>query len=95
MQNQETTLSYYLMVENRGCFSEPSVARNIKVYAQPIAKLLQDSVQICVGGTLNLGTNVQGEGISYLWSGPDGYNSILRTPAPLTNVALKNGEIIN
>lgn len=91
VQNQETTLSYYLMVENRGCFSEPSVARNIKVYAQPIAKLLQDSVQICVGGTLNLGTNVQGEGISYLWSGPDGYNSTLRTPAPLTNVALKNG----
>lgn len=60
VQQQESTLSFYLMVENSGCFSEPSVARNIKVYAQPVAKPLQDSVQLCVGGTLNLGTNVQG-----------------------------------
>ncbi len=91
VQNQETTLSYYLMVENSGCFSEPSVARNIKVYAQPIAKPLQDSLQLCVGGTLNLGTDVQGEGISYLWTGPEGFNSTLRIPPALSNVTLKNG----
>lgn len=91
VQNQETTLSYYLMVENSGCFSEPSVTRNIKVYAQPVAKPLQDSAQLCVGGTLALGTEVQGEGISYLWTGPDGFTSNLRIPAPLTQVALKNG----
>ena len=90
VQNQETALSFYLMVENSGCFSEPSVARNIKVYAQPVAKPLQDSVQLCVGGTLNLGTNVQGEAITYLWTGPEGYSSTLRVPAPITNVGLKN-----
>ncbi|MEY4260000.1 MAG: hypothetical protein RL656_973, partial [Bacteroidota bacterium] len=50
----------------------------------------QDSVQLCVGGTLNLGTNVQGEAITYLWTGPEGYSSTLRVPAHLTNVGLKN-----
>lgn len=90
VQHQETALSFYLMVENSGCFSEPSVTRNIKVYAQPVAKPLQDSVQLCVGGSLNLGTDVQGEGITYLWTGPEAFSSSLRIPSPITNVALKN-----
>ena len=47
-------------------------------------------MQLCVGGTLNLGTNVQGEAITYLWTGPEGYSSTLRVPAPITNVGLKN-----
>lgn len=88
--DRDTTLSYYLLIENSGCFSQPSLSREIRVVSPPVARPVQDSIQLCVGGTLSLGAEDQGTGVSYLWTGPEDFQSTLPNPLPLLNVAMRN-----
>jgi hypothetical protein len=46
---------------------------------------------ICEGGTLNLSTTYSGTGVTYNWSGPNGFHSTLQNPSILNVSGLNSG----
>lgn len=81
--------SYY--IEN-GCTSSAAVY-NIVVNAIPATPSPSSNSPVCVGSTLNLSTNTATSG-SYVWTGPNSFNSSLQNPS-ISNVTSANGGTYN
>ncbi|MFN4255134.1 MAG: gliding motility-associated C-terminal domain-containing protein [Saprospiraceae bacterium] len=78
---------FFVKINAFGCTSAPSAALAVTVFARPAASVLEPSISICAGETLAIGTAIQGVGIAYSWSGPNGFLSDLQLPpaiAPAT-----------
>jgi gliding motility-associated-like protein len=77
---QESTDSYYLTIETKGCVSPPSAPKTIRVFKRPVAVPKATIITVCENETITLGTEVTGTGITYLWTGPNGFNSTSQFP---------------
>lgn len=87
------TYQYYVQVSINGCLSLPSQVRTITVNSLPVARVDEDRISICEGQSLRLGTPIQGNGVSYSWTGPDGFGSVMQYPTVITNVSkAKEGD---
>ena len=79
--------NYYLTVEANGCLSAPSNAVNVAAVSKPTASVSFTDTLVCAGTTVNLGTPVVGTGITYQWTGPNGFTSTQQFPqVPLSGV---------
>ena len=75
-----TTRSYYLVIESSGCLSDPSPAKTVQVTPKPQAVVNDPVITVCEGSSFSLGTNFSGPGITYNWTGPDGFSSTSQFP---------------
>jgi gliding motility-associated-like protein len=78
---------YYVVAVRDGCASSPSASKCVEITGQPTALTNDDIIDVCEGGTVELGTPVTGPGITYSWTGPN-FASNLQIPAPITNITL-------
>ncbi len=78
--HQESSNSYYLTIETKGCVSPPSGPKTIRVFKRPLAVPRASLITVCENETITLGTEVTGVGITYLWTGPNGFNSTSQFP---------------
>lgn len=81
-------LSYYLVIESNGCLSDPSPAQTVQVTPRPQAVVNDAVITVCEGNSFSLGTNFSGTGITYNWTGPDGFSSTLQFPPTITEAEL-------
>ncbi|MFK7933653.1 MAG: gliding motility-associated C-terminal domain-containing protein [Saprospiraceae bacterium] len=84
------TLSYFVITLQEGCTVEPSEVKQIEVVEQPEAVVNESNITICEGESITLQTFVEGEGITYRWTGPDGYESSLQFPPVIENATSIN-----
>lgn len=71
---------YYVQVQGNGCASQPSQAATVEVNSVPEATVVQPLINLCECQPLSFGTTIQGPGISYFWTGPNGFQSTLQYP---------------
>jgi gliding motility-associated-like protein len=83
-----TTLSYYLIIESNGCLSDPSPAKTVQITPRPQAVVNTPVITVCEGSPFSLGTNFSGAGITYQWTGPDGFESNLQFPPTIQEAEL-------
>ncbi len=86
----ESTRNYYLVIETNDCDSRPSAPLSVTVNSQPIAAVNEESIDICAGETIVLGTETSGPGFTYEWSGPNGYFSDSQFPPVIENATSAN-----
>ncbi len=84
---------YYLIVERSGCLSNPSPSKMITVVEPPVASVIDQFISVCEGGSIVLGTNVSGSGLTYQWSGPSQFSSNKQFPDTIKNVATRHQGI--
>ncbi|MEO0338265.1 MAG: gliding motility-associated C-terminal domain-containing protein, partial [Bacteroidota bacterium] len=87
------TEEYFLIVEADGCISQPSLPKVIIFNDFPTAVPLDTNITICSGETVTLGTLVTGFGLSYDWTGPDGYEEEGAFPAIIRNATTANDGV--
>lgn len=92
---QPTSRFFYLIIEANGCFSDPSPPTSVLLTPRPNAIVDASSLTRCEGESFSLGTPVAGPGISYQWTGPDGFNSTDQYPATIGAAALENAGVYN
>lgn len=90
----ESQDNYYLTIESAGCVSLPSAAKPIRIYQKPQAVPKTASFSVCEGESIVLGTEISGPGITYQWTGPNGYNSTSQFPPAIT-AATPNAGVYN
>lgn len=83
-----TTRFFYLVIEANGCLSEPSIAKAILLTPRPQAFVESGSITVCQGSPFNLGSPVAGTGITYQWTGPNGFNSNQQYPPTIASPSL-------
>ncbi len=87
--NQEGNYSYYAEVLVDGCRSNTSPTIQIQLTEPIVASTTNDPViQVCEGDTVALGTSISGPGITYSWTGPDGYDFSTQFPPVLNNISM-------
>ncbi len=79
----ESQDNYYLSIESGGCESLPSAPKVIRIFKKPLAIPKTTSYSVCEGQPIVFGTEVAGPGITYQWTGPNGYNSTSQFPAAI------------
>jgi len=72
------TYNFFLVIETPLCTTEPSPLFNVTVSPIPTAQPDEPLIEACEGSTFNLGTSQTG--VSYQWTGPNGFNSTLANP---------------
>jgi gliding motility-associated-like protein len=63
-----------------GC-SSPSATTTVTVNPTPAQPTASSNGPLCVGATLNLTSNSTTPGVSYSWTGPNGFTSTLQNPS--------------
>lgn len=71
---------YYVQVQSVVCGSLPSNAVLIEIVEPIVASVNEVFVTSCTGVDISLGTSIVGEGLSYKWSGPNGFTSVQKDP---------------
>ncbi len=89
----ESANSYYLVIEANGCVSRPSSPVVVRVNKKPVAIPREESITVCEGESVMLGTEVSGTGITYEWTGPNGYISTSQFPSAITNASPVNSGV--
>jgi len=72
--------TFYVEVEADGCASPPSASRTFVINAIPTAIPEQQTISVCAGEAIMLGTPVTGPDITYAWTGPNGFASSSQFP---------------
>ncbi|MEM1321803.1 MAG: gliding motility-associated C-terminal domain-containing protein [Bacteroidota bacterium] len=88
-----TTDTYYVIVDVDGCSSGGSFFERVDITAVPTASTSQAVINICEGENIQLGTSVAGPGLSYEWTGPDGFSSIAQNPMQIMNAGLAKAGV--
>jgi gliding motility-associated-like protein len=88
----EGNYTFYLTVESNGCLSRPASPKTILVNKKPVAIPRENTVTVCEGAAIALGTEVSGAGITYEWKGPGGYQSTNQFPV-IANAVLSNAGV--
>lgn len=84
---------YYVVIEADGCVSQPSLPKRITVNDFPVAIPEDTTITVCSGESIKLGTQVIGTGISYQWTGPNGYNETGQFPRIIESANTSNDGI--
>ena len=71
---------YYVLVKSNNCVSLASVSKIVQVLKQPVAVIENNFVSLCEGESFSLETQSNGQGYSYHWWGPNGFDSDLINP---------------
>ena len=71
--------SFYVVVENPQCASNPSATLNVEVVEEPHAEIDPVFVRVCEGEPLSLSSPL-GSAFDYHWSGPANFVSDLQNP---------------
>ncbi len=85
-----STYTYYVLIVSEGCESSPSASKTVRVNQRPIAVVQDSAITECAGGEIILGTQIAGPGITYQWTGPNGFNSTSQFPQAITNASTAN-----
>jgi hypothetical protein len=72
-------------------YSNTSNAISIIVNPLPIIPTITSNAPLCVGGNLNLGNNVP-LGVTYSWTGPNGFTSTLSSPSIISTTIADSGR---
>lgn len=83
--NKDASGAYEIISIVNGCKSVPT-STSFLVNELPIKPTVTDTFTKCVGGTLSL-ISSSGQGVSYNWSGPDGFMSNQQNPV-INNLTL-------
>lgn len=78
---------FYVKISGDGCTSLPSDVLDVTVFGKPTATVQQVLVSLCEGEPLVLGAMEQGAGITYQWTGPNGFGSTDQFPQVISTVA--------
>ncbi|MEM6377618.1 MAG: HYR domain-containing protein, partial [Bacteroidota bacterium] len=84
---------YYVVVEADGCISQPSLPKRITINDFPVAIPEETTITVCSGESIRLGTQVIGNGITYQWTGPNGYNETGQFPRIIESAITSNDGI--
>ncbi len=71
---------FYVKVAADGCTSLPSDVKEITVQQRPAVSVVDSLLSVCTCEPVSLGTNVQGPGITYQWTGPVTFSSTAQYP---------------
>ncbi|MBL7795536.1 MAG: gliding motility-associated C-terminal domain-containing protein [Saprospiraceae bacterium] len=71
---------FHVKVTSDGCVSLPSEVKEVTVQARPVATVVNPTISVCTCEPISLGTNVQGPGITYSWTGPGSFVSSAQFP---------------
>lgn len=77
---------YYVVVENANCVSNPSATALVEILSTPVATVQDAFIEVCEGEMFSLGTTSSGPGMTYLWTGPNGYTSTDQFPPVFVDV---------
>jgi gliding motility-associated-like protein len=84
---------YYLIIIKDGCESNPSPSKSVSVVDAPSASVIDEFITVCRGDAIVLGTEVNGDDITYQWTGPNGYTSDKQFPDSIFNSSPANEGI--
>lgn len=79
---------FYVIIRENNCVSNPSASLGIRVRNAPLSMVDQSMIAVCEGGSIALGTPINGNGISYQWTGPNGFSSTDQYPAVIQPATL-------
>lgn len=85
--------TFYLTVEANGCLSPPSSPVTTTISSIPVASVQDPEISICAGESITLGTDVTGQGLTYEWTGPNGYRSTDPFPPVINDASLVNAGV--
>lgn len=91
--SSQSSDDFYLVVESDGCLSQPSESKRIVVNDYPVAIPEDSTITVCSGESIRLGTQVIGSGISYRWTGPNGYDEGGQFPPVIEQSTVLNDGI--
>jgi gliding motility-associated-like protein len=78
---------FFVKVKIGECLTPNSIYLTVNVYSRPVALVGNDSISICAGELLALSTPVSAPGLTYLWSGTNGFSSPFQNPTVTNNAA--------
>ena len=87
------TYQYYVQVRANGCASQPSQPVTLQVFSIPVATVAQPLISLCECQPLALNATVQGQGITYLWTNPNGFQNTAQNPLVKPCAALSDSGI--
>lgn len=88
-----TTKNFYLIIESDACRSTPSTPTTVTVSQKPVAAVNEPQIEVCEGESVSLGTPITGEGMTYEWTGPNGFSSTAQFPAAISPVSPADGGL--
>lgn len=77
---------FYVVVKSKNCVSLASISKLIEVLPQPVAMINESFASLCEGETFSMMSESNGQGYSYHWWGPNGFDSNLANPPAVENV---------
>ncbi|MEM9819696.1 MAG: gliding motility-associated C-terminal domain-containing protein [Bacteroidota bacterium] len=86
------TNTYFVIVEVDGCVSDASFFTSVTVSEAPVASTNTPLIEVCEGELISLGTSVSGTGLTYQWTGPNGFSSTAQNPAAIAATAVDAGN---
>ena len=87
--------SYYVVVESADCTSNPSQSVFVSVVTAPEAMVNDLFLEVCEGESIVLGTDIIGPGITYQWTGPNGFSSSEQYPPAITEAVEEDEGVYN
>jgi len=84
------TYNFYVQVSKSNCASNPSISKIIEVIRKPVGSVRTNFIKVCENGSLNMGTDFVGTGVSYLWTGPNAFVDTNQNIKTLQPVLLSN-----
>lgn len=81
--------NFYVKVKVGDCLTPNSIIATVNVYARPLAIVDDDFISICANDPLAFSTSISGTGLTYDWSGPNGWSSTLQNPL-VTSAAMQS-----
>lgn len=82
-------MKFYVRKERSdGCVSDPSNVVTLYIVEQPVAVTDPSNIIVCEEEPIVLGTPVSGVGITYQWSGPNGFSATTQYPPVIQSATL-------
>lgn len=79
---------FFVKIKGDGCTSVPSDLLDVRVFGKPTATVQQTLISLCEGEALVLGAVEQGLGITYQWTGANGFSSSQQFPTVISSVSM-------
>lgn len=91
--HEEGSKSYYLTVEADGCVSSAAPPVTVRTTNIPQATVNDPEITVCEEEAITLGTSVSGPGLTYQWTGPNGFSSTDQFPPVIEPASLDNAGV--
>ncbi len=80
----QVTNTFFVIVRVDGCTSDASESVLVTANPIPAAEVNDATLEVCAGEMVNLGSPTTGNGLTYQWTGPNGYSSTEQNPTDFT-----------